>query len=205
MTGVQVEQSLSVVLPVYNAEKTLSRQITKLLEVLPDITSDFEILVVDDGSTDHTEEVAFELSRYFPQLNVTRHNCRRGTDAAVRTGMMKTRGDVVFVQDEKAQIRVSDLKRLWELRHDDQLVMARVDAPNRQLSPQLLNRLSDWGNQLRESAEQAGQCGIQMIRRDALAQLDNQSDVDRQVRITPPTGIIPPTSSSPSTFDDMTV
>jgi glycosyltransferase involved in cell wall biosynthesis len=205
MTGVQVEQSLSVVLPVYNAEKTLSRQITKLLEVLPDITSDFEILVVDDGSTDHTEEVAFELSRYFPQLNVTRHNCRRGTDAAVRTGMMKTRGDVVFVQDEKAQIRVSDLKRLWELRHDDQLVMARVDAPNRQLSPQLLNRLSDWGSQLRESAEQEGQCGIQMIRRDALAQLDNQTDVDRQVRITPPTGIIPPTSSSPSTFDDMTV
>lgn len=205
MTGVQVEQSLSVVLPVYNAENTLSRQITKLLEVLPDITSDFEILVVDDGSTDQTEEVAFELSKYFPQLNVTRHNCRRGTDAAVQTGMMKTRGDVVFVQDEKAHIRVSDLKRLWELRHDDELVMARVDAPNRQLSPQMLNRLSDWGSQLRESAEQQGQCGIQMIRRDALAQLDSHTDVDRHVRITPPTGIMPPTSASLSSFDDLPV
>ena len=205
MTGVQVEQSLSVVLPVYNAENTLSQQITKLLEVLPDITADFEILVVDDGSTDHTEEVAFELSKYFPQLNVTRHNCRRGTDAAVKTGMMKTRGDVVFVQDEKAQVRVSDLRRLWDLRHDDELVMARVDTPARQLSPQLLNRLSDWGSQLRESAADPQEhCGIQMIRRDALAEMDRQTEVDRQVRITPPSGLAPSTPSL-SSFDDVPV
>jgi glycosyltransferase involved in cell wall biosynthesis len=192
------------VLPVYNAEKTLSQQIARLLEVLPDITSDFEILVVDDGSTDHTEEVAYELSKYFPQLNVTRHNCRRGADAALKTGMMKTRGDVVFVHDEDAQIRISDLKQLWELRNDDQLVMARVDAPSRRLSPQMLNRVSDWGSQLRESAScvQDGQCGIQMIRRDALAELDSLTDVDHQVRITPPAGMIPPTPSSSVPYDN---
>jgi glycosyltransferase involved in cell wall biosynthesis len=188
---------------VYNAEKTLSQQIAKLLEVLPDITSDFEVLVVDDGSTDHTEEVAYELSKYFPQLSVTRHNCRRGTDAAVKTGMMKTRGDVVFVHDEEALIRVSDLKRLWALRNDDQLVMARVDAPNRCLSPQMLNRVSDWGSQLRESAVQRGECGIHMIRRDALAELDALTDVDHHVRITPPSGTVAPPTSSRTQDDQL--
>ncbi len=200
-----MEQSLSVVLPVYNAETTLAQQIAKLLEVLPDITPDFEILVVDDGSTDHTEEVAYELSKYFPQLHVTRHNCRRGAAAAVQTGMLKTRGDVVFVQDEQAHVRVSDLQRLWNMRHDDQLVMARLDGPDRPLSSQLLNRLGAWGSQLRDSAERGGPNGIQMIRRDALAQLDGQPDLDRQVRITPAAGIAPPLAAPLSAFDDVPV
>ena len=68
----------------------------------------------------------------------------------------------------------------------------------------MLNRVSDWGSQLRESASclQNGQCGIQMIRRDALAELDSLTDVDHQVRITPPAGMIPPTPSSSVPYDN---
>ncbi|MFV1964260.1 MAG: glycosyltransferase family 2 protein [Pirellulaceae bacterium] len=95
------QQSLSVVLSVHNAEKTLSQQVTHLLDVLPDLAQRFELLILDDGSTDRTEEVAHELARDYPQLRVARHNKRMGADANLQTALEETTGDVVVLQDEE--------------------------------------------------------------------------------------------------------
>ena len=65
--------SLSIILPVYNAQATLARQIGQLLDVLPDLASRFEILVVDDGSTDHTGDIAHQFRQQYPQLKIARH------------------------------------------------------------------------------------------------------------------------------------
>ena len=51
-------KSLSVVVPVHNAERNLTQRIGRLLEVLPDLVAKFEVLIVDDGSADQTMEVA---------------------------------------------------------------------------------------------------------------------------------------------------
>ena len=62
--------SLSIVLPVHNAEKTLAVKVAQLLDILPDLTTSFEILVINDGSTDHTDEVAYEIAREYPHLTL---------------------------------------------------------------------------------------------------------------------------------------
>ncbi len=167
-----MDLSLSVVLPVHNAQHTLADNVSKLLEVLPDITPRFEILIVDDASTDQTEEIAHELALEYPQLRVTRHQTRRGPNAAVQTAMTQTTGDMVFVHDETTPIRVSELRQLWNLRNDRQLVMARAQTPRRSLSPHLLERLSTWGEQLRATQDEPAQGGLQMIRRETVEQLD---------------------------------
>jgi glycosyltransferase involved in cell wall biosynthesis len=167
-----VDLSLSVVLPVHNAEATLTRHVSELLELLPDIASRFDILIVDDGSTDQTEEIAHELTRYYPQIRLVRHQRRRGAEAAVETGLRRTSGDVVFVQDEQSEISASEIRQLWEMRHDHQLVTARVELPRRPRSPHLLDRVTGWGDQPDEAPEATCRGGIQMIRREAVEELE---------------------------------
>ena len=109
------EQSLSIVLPVYNAQNSLPHLIHQMLDFLPDVASEFEVLVVDDGSTDQTEEVARDLAMEYPQVRVARHAERLGGEEVIRTGYERTRGRVVIVQQENTAFGQADLHRLWQM------------------------------------------------------------------------------------------
>ncbi|MFO0819033.1 MAG: glycosyltransferase family 2 protein [Pirellulales bacterium] len=95
-------ETLSVVLPVHNVEATLARQVRDLLELLDDWNSRFEILVVDDGSTDRTPECAADLAAEFPQLRWVRSGRRQGKYSAIRRGLGLTTGQVVVVHDAES-------------------------------------------------------------------------------------------------------
>lgn len=86
---------MSVVVPVYNEERTLATIIDKLL-ALPQL---LEIVVVDDCSTDRTAEILGSLCAEHSEINVVRHDRNRGKTEALKTGFRSTRGDVVIVQD----------------------------------------------------------------------------------------------------------
>lgn len=111
-----MEQSISVVLPVHNAEATLARSVADVLDVLPDLTNRFEVLIVDDGSTDLTAESADELARRFPQLKVVRHATQQGIPAVVKTGLRQAYGDLVVVQDPSNPLRRRDLMQIQAFR-----------------------------------------------------------------------------------------
>jgi glycosyltransferase involved in cell wall biosynthesis len=165
-----LDQSLSVILPVHNAETTLARQIHELLEVLPELTSRFEVLIVDDGSTDHTEEVAYDLAREFPQLQVARHARRRGAVGAVETGLEHASGEILLVSDERAPLSCGELRRLWGQRKTED--SAKAESPSRRGSrdANLIERLVAWGIALEDArSSAAGPAeGIRMIRRRKL-------------------------------------
>jgi glycosyltransferase involved in cell wall biosynthesis len=153
--------SLSIVLPVHNAEKTLAVKVAQLLDILPDLTTNFEILVINDGSTDHTDEVAYEIAREYPQVQVTRHEKRLGQRGVIETGLAETSGEILFVQDEQAVIDSSKLHRLWELRNEDEFVF----VPSFRMQRPALNRLAAWGLRLDDGNSSSG---VQMIRRNTV-------------------------------------
>jgi len=98
MTEIELEiasKCLSVVIPVYNEERTLMRIVEKVL-LIPQL---FEIIIVDDCSTDQTAEIAHKLVTAHPQIIYIKQPQNAGKTAALQTGFALTTGAVVIVQD----------------------------------------------------------------------------------------------------------
>ena len=96
-----MHSSLSVLLPVKDAQATLNQSVHEILDVAADMGEPFELLIIDDGSTDATSEVAHELTRHYPQVRVVRHAAPLGQEAAIRTGLTRSRGRTVVLRDDQ--------------------------------------------------------------------------------------------------------
>lgn len=168
--------SLSVILPVHNAETTLVPLVGQLLDLLPDLTTRFEILVIDDGSNDQTSEVALDLGREYPQLRLARHATPRGIEAAVKTGMQRAIGEIIIVQEDQVSVSAADLRQLWQMRLDEQLVVARIHAQPKPIDAGLIDRLSAWGMALKDVAtDRQETSGMHLIRRRSLDEIPSGS------------------------------
>ncbi len=151
-----MEHSLSVLLPVRNAQSTLAATVTELLDVLPELTKHFDLLIIDDGSTDYTIEVADELATRYPQIRVVRHGHTKGRDASIETGLRRSLGDVIFLQDDDCRLPVDGVGRLWRAMDRHDLVLG---CPRSIAGPQW-NRWKNRGT--------SGQPGCLMVRRKAI-------------------------------------
>src|ERR1700761_2904561 len=90
------DKCLSVVVPIYNEEKTLDTIVSKILQI-PQL---LEIVLVDDCSKDSTPQVIQGLVARYPDLIITtRHAQNGGKTEALKTGFRLTKGDIVIVQD----------------------------------------------------------------------------------------------------------
>jgi dolichyl-phosphate beta-glucosyltransferase len=101
---------LSVVIPAYNEAARLPRTLGLVNAYLGRQGTDYEIVVVDDGSTDGTTERAQEAGG--PRLAVLRHEPNRGKGYAVRRGMLAARGDLRLMTDADLSTPIEDLARL---------------------------------------------------------------------------------------------
>lgn len=108
-----MERSLSVLLPLQNVESSLVATVHRMLEIAADLTDRFELIIVDDGSTDATSEVAEELARRYPQVKAARHRTPRGRAESVRTGLRLSRGQVVIQGDPADGEAPEELARTW--------------------------------------------------------------------------------------------
>ena len=108
-----VGRRISIVLPAYNEEANIARQVTTVAEVLEQLKfDDYEILVVDDGSTDRTGSLTEELQSDLPKLRLLTHEANRGYAQALRTGFTSAQMPLVFYTDADNQFDVRELKNL---------------------------------------------------------------------------------------------
>ena len=107
-------KSLSIFFPAYNDAATIPSMIMSAFLTVQKVTDDFEIIVVNDGSKDHTAEMLNEIQRLYPQVRVITHPQNRGYGAALRTGFSSASKEWVFYTDGDAQYDPRELIKLVE-------------------------------------------------------------------------------------------
>ena len=113
------QAGLSVFFPAYNDGGTIASMVVVAMTTARELTSDYEVIVANDGSADSTRDVLEELARLYPALRLIHHPQNRGYGAALRTGFASATKDMIFYTDGDAQYDPREMTLLWQhLTHD---------------------------------------------------------------------------------------
>jgi len=104
---------LSIFFPAYNDGGTIASLVILAVQVAGRLTSDFEVIVVNDGSSDATKEILDNLVRTYPNVRAVHHPRNRGYGAALRTGFGAATKDLIAYTDGDAQYDPAELPALW--------------------------------------------------------------------------------------------
>lgn len=108
--------SLSIFFPCYNDKGTIATLILEAQRVAKNLTDDFEVLVIEDGSTDGSRELLldFKLRNEVPQFKLVLHEKNRGYGSVLQSGFKTASKELIFYTDGDGQYDVRELPRLWE-------------------------------------------------------------------------------------------
>lgn len=170
--------SLSVFFPAYNDAGTIASMALTADRAARALTDDYEIIIINDGSCDHTALVLQELQSLLPRLRVIEHPQNRGYGAALRSGFAAARKEWVFYTDGDAQYNPLEMEMLAQaLRPGIDWVngykISRNDPLIRILLGAVYNQFVKWvfGLRLRDV-----DCDFRLLRRSALEQISLHSD-----------------------------
>ena len=106
-------RSLTVFFPAYNDSGTIASLVISALQSASKLTPDYEVIVVNDGSSDSTAQILRELERVYPPLKIVTHDVNRGYGGALRSGFANASKDVIFYTDGDAQYDPAEIELLW--------------------------------------------------------------------------------------------
>jgi len=137
--------SLSIVLPCFNEEENVARAVAEAAAAARAVCHEYEIVVVDDGSSDRTRAVAEHLTRSDLHVRVVSHGHNRGYGAAVRSGFQAARMDWILLTDGDLQFDLSELADVAPLVRDADFVagfrIQRMDPLHRRINAAAWNHL----------------------------------------------------------------
>jgi len=111
-----------MVFPAFNEEENVAYMVESGISVLSRLGVDWEIIVVDDGSSDRTAEIAQDMSIQHPGVKMVSHAENRGIGSAVNTGIRNSTKDWVFYTDCDGQFDLEELEMLWSLRDEADVI-----------------------------------------------------------------------------------
>jgi glycosyltransferase involved in cell wall biosynthesis len=137
-----VLSELSIFVPAYNEEKNIAAQIEHIIGAASTLAKKYEVIIVDDGSTDKTGKISDSLAGRYPQVQVI-HQENRGYGGALKTGFKEARFKWVFFTDSDLQFDMSELRYLIEQVNNADMVLGyrsnRVEGFRRSMLAKLLH------------------------------------------------------------------
>jgi glycosyltransferase involved in cell wall biosynthesis len=139
---------LSLVIPAYNEQESVPTLLSRVEVALNTIGRPYEVIIVDDGSTDETPRLLSEAMTTRPWLRVLRMKQNRGQSAAFEAGFDAARGDVIATIDADLQNDPEEIPRLLPMLDGYDMVTGwrkdRQDTPFRRWQSRQANRIRNW-------------------------------------------------------------
>ena len=164
---------VSVIIPVFNEQDNLEPLLTELEPVLRSLGRTFEVICVNDCSTDNSLNVLKKLKETRPWLRIVSHRVNSGESAGEATGFRHARGDAVVTIDADQQNDPADIPTLLAELKDDIAAVCGVRRIRRDdIVKRFSSRTANWfrncvtGDRIRDAG-----CTFRALRRSALAEL----------------------------------
>ena len=139
---------LSLVIPAYNEQENIPTLLARVDGALRQMGKPFEVLIVDDGSTDDTARLLEEGRRRYPWLRVLRMEKNAGQSAAFEAGFAVARGEVIATIDADLQNDPEEIPRLLPMLDGYDMVTGwrkeRADTSFRRWQTKMANRIRNW-------------------------------------------------------------
>ena len=163
---------ISLFFPVYRDETTIARVAEKSIRLLEELASEFEVIIIDDGSPDRAGEIADDIAARDPRVKVIHHNRNLGYGQALRSGFSVARFDWICFTDGDDEYEVDDLRKLIRLRDHYDLIItfryAKRYGTRRIFISYVYNTLL---RHLFQEPFRDISCGLRMIKKDVVDEL----------------------------------
>ena len=175
---------LSVVVPLFNEEESLPELVAWISRVAGEKAIEYEILLVDDGSNDHSWQVIGELATLYPQVKGIRFRRNYGKSAGLHVGFEAARGDVVITMDADLQDSPDEIPALMEMIRQQGFDMVsgwkkkRHDPLSKTLPSKLFNRTVRWVSGI---ALHDFNCGLKAYRNEVVKNIEVYGEMHRYI------------------------
>jgi dolichol-phosphate mannosyltransferase len=164
---------LSIVIPVFNEEDNLAPLLKELSGVLISLEKPYEIICVNDASTDNSQYVLEELQPIYPELRIIAHKINSGESAGQATGFRMARGTIIITMDADLQNDPADIPAFLRALSDD---LDGVCGVRRKRKDDIIKRISarvanDFRNLITGDRISDAGCTYRAIRSSALKEI----------------------------------
>jgi len=125
MTTFRKLSSLSIFFPAFNEAENIQETILDALHFAPLVANKFEIIVINDGSSDSTGAIVQAMADFNRSIKLISHTRNKGYGAAVKTGLKAARFDWIFFTDSDRQFHFDELPRIVSLRDKADIIVGR--------------------------------------------------------------------------------
>jgi dolichyl-phosphate beta-glucosyltransferase len=177
---------LSIVVPAFNEESRIGASITRMVEYFDSQPYSYEILVVDDGSTDSTLQVVAEKAAGHNNVHSLHYNGNKGKGFAVRYGMIRATGDFVLFSDADLATPIEEVEKLEAaVKTGADIAIGSRDVPGSKLIKHQSPFREMAGKMFNKCVQRVGvpgihdtQCGFKLFTRAAAQNLFRRCQID---------------------------
>src|SRR3989344_2196303 len=105
-----VKHKISIIIPVYNEEDSIEESIKKVKDTMKGIYYEYEIIVINDGSTDNSQKILENIR----DIKLIINNCNKGYGASLKKGIENARYNFILITDADSTYPIEEIHRLTE-------------------------------------------------------------------------------------------